>query len=313
MSNQPISIIILSFNRKNEIIKTIEDLKSQTYGNFEIIVVDQASTDGATALLQDRFPEINLIRLYKNIGVGGGRNVGAMNAKGEILVFIDNDASLAHNALEMIAKRFTCPGNEKIGIIGFKIINTSTGELQMNAWGYSGNRIMNIDKDSYVHIFPGGGSAIRKEAFEQLGYYWDELFFTAEEADLSIRALAAGYDILYSPEILLYHRASDEKRTHKGLRDCLTLRNMLWILWRDMPRGYSIVESFVRIVQYFIRAIRRGYFFKMLVYFLGSFSKIGLLFNNRYRISGAALRRYKHLLYRGSTLEQMRYLFFDKT
>lgn len=303
-----ISIIILSWNRKDEILKTLESLKNQTYKNFEIIIVDQASTDGAPKAIEEMFPEVAIMRLHKNFGVPGGRNIGAVNAKGNILVFLDNDASLDDKALELVVKRFSA--EDKLGVIGFKVLNANTKTLDFSSWVYQKTKIRDADTEFYTYTFCGAGYAIRGEIFKKVGYYWDELFFGWEEMELSIRVLDAEYNILYDPNIVAYHRISKERKTYNILHECKRLRNSLWVLWRYMPISYSIMESIIRVIVYFIKAIRYRCVFKMIVYFFSSFRKVKLLFSNKDRISMGTLKKYKKLSHRGPIIEQIKWLLF---
>lgn len=303
-----VSIIILSWNRKNEILKTLEDLKQQTYKNFEIIVVDQASTDETPEAIEEIFPDVKIIRLHKNFGVPGGRNVGAANAKGRILVFLDNDASLDNKALEVVVERFS--KEDKLGIIGFQILNATTKKLDLSSWAYQKVKIKDEDTEFYTYTFCGGASAIKKEILKKIGYYWDELFWGWEEMGLSIRVLDAGYKILYLPSVIVNHRISEEKKTNSSLAECIRLKNSLWVSWRYMPISYSIMESIIRMPVYFIKAIRYRCILKMITYFLSSFKKIGLLFDKKHRISKTTLKKYKKLSNHGPVLEQMRWLLF---
>lgn len=302
-----VSVIILSWNRKNEILKTLEDLKRQTYKNFEIIVVDQVSTDGTLEAIEELFSDAKIIRLHKNFGVPGGRNIGIANAKGNILVFLDNDASLNERALEIVVKRFSM--EDSLGIIGFKILNATTGKLDLSSWAYQKVKIKDEDMEFRTYSFCGGASAIKKGVFEKVGYYWDELFWGWEEIELSIRVLDAGYAILYLPSIIVNHRISKENKTNRNLAECIRLKNSLWVLWRCMPIAYSLKESLIRVPAYFVKAIRYRCFLKMLLYFFSSFRKIGLLFSSKYRISKITLEKYKKLSSRGPILEQTKYLF----
>ena len=80
----------------------LEELEKQTFRDFEIVVVDQGSTDGAPEEIEKQYPQIKVIRLQKNAGVPAGMNIGAVNARGEILVFLDNDAVLKYDGLQML-------------------------------------------------------------------------------------------------------------------------------------------------------------------------------------------------------------------
>lgn len=299
-----ISVIILSWNRKKEILRTLDDLQRQTYKDFEIVVVDQGSTDGTLEAVAS-YP-VRIIRLHQNFGVPGGRNVGAVNAKGDVLVFLDNDASLSDDALERVVALFK---DKSIGIVGFQILIESTKMLDLSSWVYQKGKLKDSDKAFYSYTYCGCGHAIRKGLFDTVGYYWDELFFSWEESEYSIRVLDAGHSILYSPDIKVYHRISPENRTFKPEGECLRLKNSLWVLWRYFPVFYAIRHSFVRIGVYFIKGFRQKCFLLMLWYLLKSFSKIGLIFNKEYKISKETFIKYLKLSDKGPVFSQLKHLF----
>lgn len=292
------SVIILSWNRKKEILKTIADLKLQTYREFEIIVIDQGSNDNSVSAIKAVYPDIQIICLHKNMGVPFGRNVGALNAKGEILVFLDNDASLAEDAIDRAVN--TLSKNSNIGIVGFKILNEHTKTIDLCSWVYQKSKIKAFDTEFYTYTFCGCGHAIKKEVFKKIGYYWDELFFGWEEIELSIKILNAGFDILYDPSIIVYHRLSSGNRIINKLHECLRLRNSLWVIWRYYPIYRIPFEALKYIFAYLIKATRNRYFFQYIIFLLKGFAKIWLIFTKKDRVSCSAFKKFKQLSYKGS-------------
>lgn len=286
-NNPLVSIIILSWNRKSEILRTLEDLKRQTQPGFEIVVVDQGSTDGTLEALVAC--PVRLVKLHKNLGVPGGRNVGAVNANGKILIFLDNDASLANDAVEKTIDLFE---DEKIGVVGFKILIESTKCLDISSWVYQKSKLKDSEKSFFTYTFCGCGHAIRREIFEKVGYYWDDLFFSWEESELSIRVLDAGYSILYSPEIKAYHRISPENRTSNRRHECLRLRNSLWVLWKYFPVWYALQMTCLRAVVYMWKALKQHVFWMMMFTLFAALRRIRLLFRRDCKIKAKTLSLY---------------------
>jgi GT2 family glycosyltransferase len=305
--NMLVSVVLLSWNRKQEIVQTLEDLDRQTYKNIEIIVVDQGSDDGTPDEIERKFPRVKLIRLHKNVGIPGGRNIGMANAKGEVVVILDNDASLNESGIEKAVRRFQ--EEKKLGIIAFKILVDRTRELDLSTWVFQKSKIPDADKEFYTYTYCGCGHAIKREVFEKVGYYWDELFFSWEEMELSLRILDHGFDILYMPDVEVYHRISPENRTFNCAHECLRLRNSLWVLWRYMPLRYSLGESLLRIPAYFVKAARQKCFFRMLVYFLASFKKSYFVFSPKEKIAKNTAKKYRKLSYKGSFSQKVKELF----
>lgn len=301
-----VSVIILNWNRKEEIIKTLSDLNQQSLHDYEIIVVDQNSDDGSPDMITRDFPLVKLIRLHKNFGVPGGRNIGAANAKGDILVFLDNDASLDNSALESVVARFK--NNPSLGIMGFKILNANTNELDFSSWVYQKSKIKESNSEFSTYTFCGAGHAIRREVFEKVGYYWDELFFGWEEMELSLKAMDKGYNIIYYSEIKVYHRISNQNRTVSYKHECFRLRNSLWVIWKYYPLLSIIAESVQYIFAYLFKAIKNRFFLQYCIFLLKGFSKLGFIFNKKMRISYETFKKYKTLSYKGSLFNIIKFL-----
>ncbi len=247
-----------------------------------------------------------MICLHKNMGVPGGRNIGVANARGRFLVFLDNDASFEDGSLSKIVGKFKA--NPEIGIIGFKILNSHTKELDMGSWVYQKSFMEKQDEEFSTYTFCGCGHAIRCEVFEQAGFYWDDLFFSWEESELSLKALNAGFGILYCPEIKVFHRISLEKRIFNSEHECRRLRNSLWVAWRYFPFWGAVRETCVRTPVYLVKGIRHRCFLKMVFVLLLSFRRFGMIFNKKPRVSGNAYARYRKLSAKGNLWTQTAFL-----
>ena len=102
-----VSVIIPAYNRRHLIKAAIEGVLSQTYGHYEIIVVDDASTDGTAAFVIEQYPQARMIRLEQNVGAAGARNVGIEAAGGELTAFLDSDDYWDSTYLEKMVRSLT--------------------------------------------------------------------------------------------------------------------------------------------------------------------------------------------------------------
>ena len=137
-------------------------------------MVDNGSTDGTADALTEAFPGVNVVALDRNTGVSEGRNLGVAAATGEIIFFLDSDASLDQDTLSSIVHKFQC--NPTIGAITCKILNPYTQELDPNAWIFTQKDITNQDIEFFSYSFCEGGAAIRSRVFDQVGLFWEFLF-----------------------------------------------------------------------------------------------------------------------------------------
>src|SRR5512142_1632994 len=100
-----VTILIITWNRKNDVLETVQSIYDQSYQNFEIIVVDNGSNDGTVNALCDAYPGVKIVPLAQNMGVSAGRNAGIVVAQGEIIFCLDSDASLGRNSLKNMVQK----------------------------------------------------------------------------------------------------------------------------------------------------------------------------------------------------------------
>lgn len=229
------SLLVITYNRCDHAIQCLTDLGEQSFQPKEIILVDNASSDGTVAAVKSRFPNVVLIESPENLGVGGARNLGIKSATGDIVIVIDDDARFAEpDACEKALAEFELQQN--LGVLAFCILSSANGSLETRA-------IPKVDKrhdalsDGECAYFTGAGFAIRREVFEKVGPFWAELFYVGEELDLSYRLLAADYSIQYRTDIQVLHDATPAARP-SGQYIYFNTRNRVWIALRNLPWPY---------------------------------------------------------------------------
>jgi hypothetical protein len=258
-----VSVLVVTWNRKKDVLETVQSVYEQTYQNFEIIVVDNGSDDGTIDALRLFRPEVRIVTLDRNIGISAGRNAGIGIARGEIIFFLDSDASLDHNALTNLVRRFQADSD--IGVINSKIVNAYTKQLDGGpGWAYSEEQKANQNVEFLSWSFSEGGAAIRKQVFDRVGLFWELLFFGCEGQELSLRVWDAGYKVLYYPESVVYHRASSQQRVAGKDRDFLFFRNSLYIYIVRYPFWMLILIGPLKIAAVMIRGAKRGYLLEVL-------------------------------------------------
>lgn len=245
-NNPLVSYAILCFNRKEELREALRSILRQDYQPIEIVVIDNASTDGTDQLFQTEFVGANIYyeRLTENLGVSGGRNVAMSKCHGEFLVIIDDDAVLLDSqATTKIVDKFRSDSN--IGALAFKIVDYQTGEIQK---GYRMNRTnkgVDLDQEFENWGFRGAGHAIRRHVFEEVGPYPDYYPWGHEEVDICLKILDAGYKIVYFPEIRVAHRRSELGRLARTEFEAVALENRIKVAIRNLPYRYVLTTAIV--------------------------------------------------------------------
>jgi len=243
-----VSIVIVNWNRLDDVLRNLHYLRNQAGLETEVIVVDNGSTDGSAESLS-KVGWIRLIRLANNVGPAAARNHGIAIARGKYIVFLDSDAIMSKSGLAKLFARME--SDPTIGIIGCRIVNSQTRKT--DAWFHAFPASTHEFQEFDTYSFSAAGAIARSEALHAAGPFWDELFIYNEEVDLSIRVLRAGYRILYLPSVRVYHCVSKNGRMATGAYWRLQIRNWIWIFYRHYPTYERIKNVYLYIPLYVIK------------------------------------------------------------
>lgn len=209
MLNYPlISILILNWNRPQDTQKAIASAYKQTYPNFEIILVDNGSTDNSISLTKQNYPDIRIINLDKNYGCPGGRNLGVKHCNGEFIFYLDNDGELHQeavmNAYQTISK------DDKIAIVTGSIYNyQNQEEIDVSC------QIKSRDKFKTA-TFQGGICLHRKIVYNFVGLFPDHFMYGGEETFMSLKLLDSNFQIIKDEAVVLWHKQSEVARNREN-------------------------------------------------------------------------------------------------
>ncbi|MFQ6618857.1 MAG: glycosyltransferase family 2 protein [Fidelibacterota bacterium] len=245
-----VSIIIPHYNGYSILKNCLDSVRRTEYPNFEIIVVDNASTDGSPEQIKAHFPEIKLIRNERNLGFAGGVNVGISNSSADFVLLLNNDTEVESKWMGRMIRLFY--GDEDIAACQPKILSIQ----QRNMFDYSGaagglidvygfpfarGRIFDsIEEDGGQYdtperIFWATGTAclIRKSCLDHVGGLDEHFFAHMEEIDLDWRLQLAGYKIIFSPDSIVYHLSGATLSSRHYLKKFLNHRNSVLILLKN--------------------------------------------------------------------------------
>ena len=221
-----LSIIILSYNTADLTLKCLKSIQDQykkqfKSGEFEIIVVDNASSDTSVSEIsniQFQISNFKLIRNKENVGFSIGNNIGAINAKGKYLLFLNSDTEvLDRGFLGMVDY---LDKNENVGVLGAKLLNQD-GSSQRSAGKFynilnvflmlfGGEKIASIrfspDKTKEVDWVSGAALMIKKELFDKLSGFDEKIFMYMEDMELCFRVKGLGFKTVFYSDIKILHK-----------------------------------------------------------------------------------------------------------
>ncbi len=274
-----ITVGILTRNRKEAVQKAVQSALDQDVEDVEIVVVDNHSDDGTPEAIRARFPEVRLICLPRNLGCPGGRNHVFANSTSDYIVNLDDDGYLGEGALRRVIECFGA--DPSVGIVAMR--RCCPGEDA---------RLEAEETCAETSEFGGGVSAFSRNMLHEVGDYPEDFFLLGEEADLAIRAIDAGYKIVYHPGIVMWHPDPKVTGSGAGRWDYLRYRNSLLTVLRLFPLWLMLKYFLARIVSLGIYSLRRRTFHKYLAAVAAACCRLPGILASRKPCRAAAIRKY---------------------
>lgn len=254
-----ISVIIPVWNRCEDLKDTLKQLQRQTYDCYEVLVVDNASTEPVSQMVRENYPYVRLFTLPENKGPVVARNLGMREAKGEIVLFLDSDTVPEDQALEKFARKFAAEPD--LGVASGLQYDAITGQPW---WWWTQH---GYDQEHYLHVefetafkFEEGAAAARKAVVLGVGGYAEDFFIAAEGRDLAARITDAGYRVMYWPEVTFLHKAAQRLKTNRWYRSdgrlYFEFRNEFWYTIKYFPLPLMTVKTALNLGRNFRRAVQ---------------------------------------------------------
>jgi len=270
LSLPKVSVVIPTYNRREDVLECLQSLQRLYYSNYEIIVVDNGSTDGTSSAIEKLFPEVTLVKSKRNLGVTGGRNLGARHSSGRYVFFLDHDTTVDRNALNEIVA--VMQSDHRIGIAGPAVyyyddpkriwalgtsINMLTGKVTFNQNGEV--NCGRFAKSIEVEVLPTA-FLVRKEVMNEVGLFDDIFFAVYEDTDFCFRVKEAGYKVLCVPTSGVWHKVPlDEYKSIAGVlrRAYLVSRNRIIFMKKHSDGFLAFVVLFlpVYLMYYSVQAV----------------------------------------------------------
>ena len=260
-------IIILNFNSFEDTKECLISLQKIDYNNYEIVVVDNSSTDDSYEKLKKEFHTYNILKCNENLGYANGNNLGikyALENGADYVCILNNDVVVENNFLTKIIK--TMENTKDIGLAGPCICNYEDKNIiqamgaNINLYNgltqgkYKGWKYDNIPhKDAFVDYLGGACFVCRKEVFEKIGLIPENYFLFFEETEFCFKAAKEGYKLLCVYESKIYHKGSSTISKYSGLSYYFLNRNRVVFVRRNAKFLQKIIFS----IYIFIEAVGR--------------------------------------------------------
>lgn len=241
------SLVIICWNSAKHLPRCLECLSQQTFGGFEIIIVDNGSTDGATTGLEQKYPQLDLRieRLASNHGFAAANNIGAHLARGKWLVLLNADAFPEPGWLEnLITAAKSWPevasfSSRQIQANNMEFLDGAGDAYHVSgmAWriglGYPA-KLYGLNATKLFSPCAAAAMYLRA-AFLDVGGFDEDFFSYFEDVDLGFRLQLRGYSAMYLPQAIVHHIGSATFGVRSDFAFYYSHRNMVWTYFKNMP------------------------------------------------------------------------------
>jgi GT2 family glycosyltransferase len=243
------SIIIVTWNAIEHLKNFLPSVTETNYPDFEIIIADNASSDGTKEWIKSTYPDIKIASFDANYGYCGGNNRAVPFAEKEILIFLNNDVKVEKDWLYGLNEAFnesnTAAAQPKLRAFQqpghFEYAGAAGGYIDAYGYPFCRGRIFEDTEqdegqyDDKADLFWASGAAlaIRKEIFLESGGFDEDFEFHMEEIDLCWRLQNQGYRIAYAPDSIVYHLGGGSLPMGSPRKVYYNFRNSLFMLWKN--------------------------------------------------------------------------------
>ena len=240
-----VSVIIPNFNGIAFLDTVLNSLEGQSMNDFEVILVDNGSTDGSCSFTAANYPWVHILELPDNFGFCRAVNEGIRASKAPYVLLLNNDTEVTENFVEeMLAaikrhrKAFSC-GARMVQYHDRDRLDDAGNYYCALGWSFArgrGRDIHAFEKEEKVFAACAGAAIYRKKILEQIGLFDEEHFAYLEDVDIGYRARIYGYENWYAPEAVVYHVGSGTSGSrYNQFKTRYSSRNNVYLVYKNMP------------------------------------------------------------------------------
>jgi GT2 family glycosyltransferase len=275
------SVVIPTWNGRDLLLHALAALERQTFGDFEVVVVDNASTDGTAEAVRARHSHVRIVALPQNVGFAAGVNRGIEASRGEVVVLLNNDTEAAPGWLAALVEAMDA--DPSLGSAASKVMmyhDRTRVDSAGDRVGLFASQVANGMVDGPALSVPrpvlsacAAAAAYRREVFDAVGLFDESFFAYFEDVDLGLRARIAGFGCTFVPGAVVYHHASATSNRMPARKFHLVRRNALHLFVRYAPLPRLLLFGPAMLLWPVIRAPAEGQTFAAGFRVLADFSR----------------------------------------
>lgn len=260
-----VTIIIPNYNGKHFLRPCLESLSVQSYQEFEILVVDNHSSDGSIEFMHENYPEIRIIALDKNRGFCAAVNAGIRQAATPYVILLNNDTIAEPHFVEELMRairqspRIFSVSSKMIQMYHPELIDSAGDLYTLAGWGIcrgTGRPISNYTEPDEIFSACGGAAVYRRSVFRRIGLFDESHFAYLEDMDIGYRARIYGYENRYCPTAVVRHVGSGTSGSkYNSFKVTLSARNSVWLLYKNMPFPQLLLNLLPLSAGYLLKAL----------------------------------------------------------
>lgn len=244
-----VSIIIVNYNGESLLKKCLGSIKNNNYKNYEIILLDNHSTDDSVKFIETNYPEVSIIKLDKNYGFAEPNNIGAKQAKGDLFFFLNNDTIINENSISELVKFI----QQSDASICQSLLLKPDGSIDSSGDFITTGGITFSSKKNETKIIPilsarGAAMMVKKEVFWELNGFDKQFFASFEDVDFGWRAWLLGHKVVLVPQSIVYHHGGKTSSTlnymkFHGTKNTLVLCFVNFEFWNFIRSLFLLLRT----------------------------------------------------------------------
>lgn len=265
MSEPSVAAVILNYNTRNFLEKFLPSVLATHYPNFQVVIIDNASTDDSVEFLKENYAQLQLIVLDKNYGFAGGYNEGLKQVKADYFILLNTDVEVSPNWVKpvidnMKSDKLIVAAQPKIRSYRepekFEYAGASGGYIDSLAYPFCRGRVFSkcekdegqYDKIREVFWASGAAMFIKAPIWHEVGGLDADYFAHMEEIDLCWRLKNKGYKIMVVPQAVVYHVGGGTLTRESPRKTLLNFRNALITMVKNMSAGELLWKIPIKLV-----------------------------------------------------------------